>query len=348
MPRKKKETVFPGYIRMREPEKEALGQLVERAIGEKRSLTEFAELCGVSPSTISRIVNGKFTTPISDCTILAIAENADPDSGVSLEDLLAVHGLAPIAIEADVIPAVLPTEHGASSESTEEKPKMKVFISYAHMDKEESASVGKLLGVDDEDSILRIDEFNLDFWNLGMYSPSVKVLHDTSRVEDLVDKANKWANVKNEVIELKVRNTIQNLLIEHGYSIQLHKDYNISTLPEFRYKTHFAFTTDAVAGYGLSKWAFEVLTDNKYSAVQKLSWIFGLSYLDSPYKTGTKVSLVLFDKEEFDLVKDKFTDIVIQDCISVILMNKKNSEVIEEFQITQAGVEQLPSVLVNA
>lgn len=348
MPRKKKETVFHGYIRVREPEKEVLGQLVARAIGEKRSLTEFSERCGVSPSTISRIVNGKVSSPVSDSTILAIAENADPDSGVSLEDLLAVHGLAPIGIEADVVPGMTELGVSESAGDTEDKTKMKVFISYSHGDPKERVSELQRKLMDDIVGVVRTPTINPDFWNLGLHSPSVKVLHNTSRMEDIVEKANKWVAEKNEVVVLSVRNKIQNMLVDLGHSIQLHKDYDISTLPQFRYKAHFAFTTDAVAGYGLDKWAFEVLIDDKFTAVQKLSWIFGTAYLDSPYKAGTKVSLVIFDEEEFELVKDKFAGIAIQDCVSVILMNKKDYEIIEEFQITQAGVDPSPSVLTNA
>ena len=85
--------VFPGYCRIREPNIEYLSYLTFKAKGSKRSINEFAKECGVSPSTISRIINKKNTTPNSDKLIKAIAENADIDSEVTLDMLLDAHGL---------------------------------------------------------------------------------------------------------------------------------------------------------------------------------------------------------------------------------------------------------------
>ena len=64
----KKVNPFPGYIRIREPNKEELAKLVLLAKGEKRSLREFASACGVNTSTLSRIINVKSesNTPNSD------------------------------------------------------------------------------------------------------------------------------------------------------------------------------------------------------------------------------------------------------------------------------------------
>lgn len=93
MPRRRKEEVFPDYIRARKPDMERLAELTRRAIGENRTLSEFSRECGLSPSTVSRITNCGFSSAISDSIILAIAQNAAPSSGVSLEDLLAAHGL---------------------------------------------------------------------------------------------------------------------------------------------------------------------------------------------------------------------------------------------------------------
>ena len=115
MPRKKKEVVFPGYVRVRYPDMEVLGVLTQKAVGKNRSITEFAEACGLAPSTISRIINAKFVNPVSDGIIAAIAKNSDPESGVTLEDLLAVHGLVPVSF----------VEEGFCTELDESKPYVK-------------------------------------------------------------------------------------------------------------------------------------------------------------------------------------------------------------------------------
>lgn len=98
MAKTKSTNPFPDYVRISPPNKEKLAELTLRAKGESRSLTEFANTCGVSASTLSRVINQKTTRPNSDDLIAAIAENADPDSGVTLQDLLEAHGLALVTL----------------------------------------------------------------------------------------------------------------------------------------------------------------------------------------------------------------------------------------------------------
>lgn len=119
---------------------------------------------------------------------------------------------------------------------------------------------------------------------------------------------------------------------------------DIVDLPQFRYLAPFAFTTDAVAAGGLQKWAFDIHDGARYSLVQKLSWIFGAAYLDSPAGHGIKISLVTADEEEFELAKQKFSGIRISDCVSVILVDMTLNRVAEEFQIKQSNTEAHPSV----
>lgn len=94
MARKKTDNPFSDCIRVREPNKEKLAELVLRAKGENRSISAFARECEVSTSTLSRLINMETSKANSDDLILSIAENADPESGVTLEDLLDAHGLA--------------------------------------------------------------------------------------------------------------------------------------------------------------------------------------------------------------------------------------------------------------
>lgn len=99
MAKTKSTNPFPEYIRVCQPNKERLAELTLKAKGENRSLTEFAKACGVNVSTLSRVINQKTTKPNSDDLIAAIAGNADPDSGVTLQDLLEAHGLASITLK---------------------------------------------------------------------------------------------------------------------------------------------------------------------------------------------------------------------------------------------------------
>lgn len=61
--------LFPGYYRKHDQDMETLADLTKRAKGDERSINEFARVCGVSPSTISRLINKKNTTPNKDSLI---------------------------------------------------------------------------------------------------------------------------------------------------------------------------------------------------------------------------------------------------------------------------------------
>ena len=105
MGRKKITNLFPDYIRTGKADLEALSQLVLSAKG-SRSMNDFANDCEVNTSTISRIINMKNTTACSDEVLVAVSKAADPESGVTLEQLLAANGmvkLVPAGTEGAVV-----------------------------------------------------------------------------------------------------------------------------------------------------------------------------------------------------------------------------------------------------
>ena len=80
------------YRKIREPDKEKIGELVKKARGPSRSLRQFADEIDVNPSTVSKVENNK-ATGISDEFLVKVAEHADSDSGVTLEILLSANGM---------------------------------------------------------------------------------------------------------------------------------------------------------------------------------------------------------------------------------------------------------------
>ena len=70
---------------------ETTASLVKSAMG-KRSQRKFAEITEINVSSISRILSGQITE-ISDNLLARIAAYADPDSGVTLEKLMAAQGI---------------------------------------------------------------------------------------------------------------------------------------------------------------------------------------------------------------------------------------------------------------
>ena len=87
--------IFAEYTRIRQPDRDKLAELIMRAKGDGRTMRQFAEDCGVSPSTLSRVVNKKTIGANSDELIDAVYRNADPESGITLEMLLDAHGMVP-------------------------------------------------------------------------------------------------------------------------------------------------------------------------------------------------------------------------------------------------------------
>lgn len=86
-------SILSEYVRISTPDKDRLAELVVRAKGSELSMSQFAKKCEVNPSTLSRIVNKKTTGKNSDALIFNIAENADPNSGVTFEMLMSAHGM---------------------------------------------------------------------------------------------------------------------------------------------------------------------------------------------------------------------------------------------------------------
>lgn len=68
--------------------------LVVKAKGTQRTMQQFAAEIGTTPSTLSRIINKKNTGASAESLLRAIAEHADPESGVTLDMLMAANGKA--------------------------------------------------------------------------------------------------------------------------------------------------------------------------------------------------------------------------------------------------------------
>lgn len=90
-----KNMVFAKYRQVRDPDLDKTAELLLKAKGLKRTMAEFADVCGVSASTLSRIYNKKNKKRCSDLLLEKIFYNADPDCGIQWEDLMAAQGMVP-------------------------------------------------------------------------------------------------------------------------------------------------------------------------------------------------------------------------------------------------------------
>lgn len=73
--------------------KEKFAELVMLAKGPSRTVQQFANDLGVSPSTLSRIINMKNKSPSSMKLLKSIVEKADRNSNVNLDDLMNCNGM---------------------------------------------------------------------------------------------------------------------------------------------------------------------------------------------------------------------------------------------------------------
>lgn len=74
------------------PNWDKLTELVEKAKGPNRTMREFAAQCQISPATFTRIVQKRYVKALSDEMLLKIVNNADPDSGITLDQMKRANG----------------------------------------------------------------------------------------------------------------------------------------------------------------------------------------------------------------------------------------------------------------
>ena len=84
-----------GFTKGGQQDKARLAKLLEIAKGQHRTMKQFAEECGVNPSTFSRISNEKMAGSSSEAVIRAIYEHRAPGSRISLMDLMQANGMVP-------------------------------------------------------------------------------------------------------------------------------------------------------------------------------------------------------------------------------------------------------------
>ena len=82
------------YTRVKPVDKERMSKYLEAAKGPGRTMKQFAEECGVNPSTFSRIVNKKLGGASTETVIRSIFEHRDRTSGITLEMLMDANGFA--------------------------------------------------------------------------------------------------------------------------------------------------------------------------------------------------------------------------------------------------------------
>lgn len=80
------------YVPIFTPDWNDFAHILKRAKGPDRSMGEFAQACGLSPATFTRIVKGYYKKRLSEEILRKIVTNADSKSGITLSDLVYANG----------------------------------------------------------------------------------------------------------------------------------------------------------------------------------------------------------------------------------------------------------------
>ena len=83
------------YVEALVPNKMELATYVNIAKGSERTMAQFANACGVSASTLSRIVNHKITKPLSVELVRSIVKNAANPERLNYESVMWANGMLP-------------------------------------------------------------------------------------------------------------------------------------------------------------------------------------------------------------------------------------------------------------
>ena len=81
------------YIQYTEPDKKGLARLLGECKGSDRTMAQMGEATGLSPSMLSRILNGNITKPLPGETLQAIFDNRAPGCNVTMDDLYRANGM---------------------------------------------------------------------------------------------------------------------------------------------------------------------------------------------------------------------------------------------------------------
>lgn len=80
------------YVQARVPDKTRLAELINQCKGPDRTMNDFCAECGISPATMSRVINGKNVKAVDTDFLKAVWDHRVSDSAILLSDLMEADG----------------------------------------------------------------------------------------------------------------------------------------------------------------------------------------------------------------------------------------------------------------
>lgn len=93
----------PTYVQMMSPNQEALVEILTLARGPVRGWSEYAKDCGINPSTMSRIINGKLKSPLSIKTLEKLYLHRDEACKLTFDQFILPTGMVDCEKQRDYI-----------------------------------------------------------------------------------------------------------------------------------------------------------------------------------------------------------------------------------------------------
>lgn len=231
-------------------DKDRFAELLIAAKG-GRTMKDFADRCGVSPSTFTRIVQKTNKGASSIELLKAIAENAADGSGVTLEALATANGyISESSLNA--------TPHNRREERTQ---------------LEMLATNTLVRELNDRGAEVRFGNIRYDFAKTMSYRPDALMMtdafgdeHDIWMIEYMAPPATIAYNIKHRVFDL------------------------------------------------LSRYTF-------------------ISMIDAEWLRPKRYSIVVFDKDIFDIIIEEFSEVNMSIDVSIILMDTSKQKILDEFML---------------
>lgn len=82
-----------NFVQVRTPDKQRIARITKRLIGENRTGAEFAQTVGLSPSMVSRIINGKYQKPLTEDILIKLVSDCSEEQEDNLQALIRANGM---------------------------------------------------------------------------------------------------------------------------------------------------------------------------------------------------------------------------------------------------------------
>ena len=82
-----------NFVQVRTPDKERIARITKGLIGENRTAAEFAQAVGLSPSMVSRIINGKYQKPLTEDILVKLVSDCSEEQEEKLQLLIRANGM---------------------------------------------------------------------------------------------------------------------------------------------------------------------------------------------------------------------------------------------------------------